>query len=144
MNYDFQIWLNKRFDKNLTTKRIIDNQYENTLKSLDNLGLNIFDEERFFREFVLFVYYNSQDSQDYKKKIKKVMLTERRDEFEFNFQNNLINLYYLIEEECSSIGLKIFNQGKISDFIDLVFNNVEFELNEDLSEDEYSEEEFYE
>ena len=61
-----------------------------------------------------------------------------------NFQNNLINLYYLIEEECSSIGLKIFNQGKISHFINLVFNNVEFELNEDLSEDEYSEEEFYE
>ena len=60
MNYEFQIWLNKRFDKNLTTKRIIDNQYENTLKTLDNLFLNIVDEEIFFREFVYFFYYNSQ------------------------------------------------------------------------------------
>jgi hypothetical protein len=141
MNYDFQNWLNKRFDKNLTIKKIIDYQYENTLKTLDNLGLNIFDEESFFREFVLFVYSNSQKS---KKQIQKQILTERRDEFEFNFQNDLINLYYHIEEDCLRTGVKIFNQGQISDFIDLIFSNVEFELDEDLSEEEYSENEFYE
>lgn len=141
MNYDFQIWLNKRLDKNLSTKRIIDYQYENTLKTLDNLGLNILDEEKFFREFVLFVYYNSQN---HKRKIKKEILSERREDFDFNFQNNLMNLYYLLEEDCSIMGVSIFNQGKISEFIDLIFNNIVYEIEEDLSEDEYSEEEFYE
>ena len=141
MNYDFQIWLNKRFDKNLSTKKIIDNQYENTLKTLDNLGLSILEEEKFFKDFVLFVYYNSQNR---KRKIKKEVLTERSNEFEFNFMNDLINLYYLLEEDCSSIGIKIFNQGRISEFIDLIFNNIGYELEEDLSEEEYSEEEFYE
>ena len=82
MNYDFQIWLNKRFDKNLSTKKIIDYQYENTLKTIDNLGLSILEEEKFFEDFVLFVYYNSQNR---KRKIKKEVLTERREEFEFNF-----------------------------------------------------------
>ena len=141
MNYDFQIWLNKRFDNNLSTKKIIDYQYENTLKTLDNLGLTIMEEETFFKDFVLFVYYNSQNR---KRKIKKEVLTERRDEFEFNFMNDLINLYYLLEEDCSSIGVKIFNQGRISEFIDLIFNNIGYEIEEDLSEEEYSEEEFYE
>lgn len=141
MNYDFQIWLNKRFDNNLSTKKIIDYQYENTLKTLDNLGLTIMEEEIFFKDFVLFVYYNSQNR---KRKIKKEVLTERRDEFEFNFMNDLINLYYLLEEDCSSIGVKIFNQGRISEFIDLIFNNIGYEIEEDLSEEEYSEEEFYE
>ena len=145
MNYDFQIWLNKRFDKNLTTKKMIDYQYESTIKILNNIGLNILDEERFFKEFVLFVYYNSQCSQDYKKKkIKKEIYTERLEEFEFNFQNYLMNLYYFLEEYCMSIGVKIFNQGKISDFINLIFSNVEFEIPEDLSEEENSDEEFYE
>ena len=141
MNYDFQIWLNKRFDNNLSTKKIIDYQYENTLKTLDNLGLTLIEEETFFKDFVLFVYYNSQNR---KRKIKKEVLTERRDEFEFNFMNDLINLYYLLEEDCSSIGVKIFNQGRISEFIDLIFNNIGYEIEEDLSEEEYSEEEFYE
>lgn len=141
MNYDFQIWLNKRLDKNLSTKRIIDYQYENTLKTLDNLGLNIIEEDKFFKEFVLFVYYNSQN---HKRKIKKEILSERREDFDFNFQNNLMNLYYLLEEDCSIMGVRIFNQGKISEFIDLIFNNIVYEIEEDLSEDEYSEEEFYE
>ena len=141
MNYDFQIWLNKRFDKNLSTKKIIDYQYENTLKTIDNLGLSILEEEKFFRDFVFFVYYNSQNN---RRKIKKEVLTERREEFEFNFMNDLMNLYYLLEEDCSSMGVKIFNQGKISEFIDLIFNNIGYEIDEDLSEEEYSEEEFYE
>ena len=141
MNYDFQIWLNKRLDKNLSTKRIIDYQYENTLKTLDNLGLSILEEEKFFKDFVLFVYYNSQN---HKKKIKKEILSERREDFDFNFQNNLMNLYYLLEEDCSIMGVSIFNQGKISEFIDVIFNNIVYEIEEDLSEDEYSEEEFYE
>mgnify|MGYP001480980256 CR=1 FL=1 len=141
MNYDFQIWLNKRFDKNLSTKKIIDYQYENTLKTIDNLGLSILEEEKFFRDFVFFVYYNSQNN---RKKIKKEVFTERREEFEFNFMNDLMNLYYLLEEDCSSMGIKIFNQGKISEFIDLIFNNIVYEIEEDLSEEEYSEEEFYE
>ena len=132
MNYDFQIWLNKRFDNNLSTKKIIDYQYENTLKTLNNLGLTIMEEETFFKDFVLFVYYNSQNR---KRKIKKEVLTERRDEFEFNFMNDLINLYYLLEEDCSSIGVKIFNQGRISEFIDLIFNNIGYEIEEDLSEE---------
>ena len=141
MNYDFQIWLNKRFDKNLSTKKIIDYQYENTLKTIDNLGLSILEEEKFFEDFVLFVYYNSQNR---KRKIKKEVLTERREEFEFNFMNDLINLYYLLEEDCSSMGIRIFNQGRISEFIDLIFNNIGYEIDEDLSEEEYSEEEFFE
>ena len=141
MNYDFQIWLNKRFDKNLSTKKIIDYQYENTLKTIDNLGLSILEEEKFFEDFVFFVYYNSQNC---KRKIKKEVLTERREEFEFNFMNDLMNLYYLLEEDCSSMGIRIFNQGKISEFIDLIFNNIGYEIDEDLSEEEYSEEEFFE
>ena len=141
MNYDFQIWLNKRLDKNLYTKRTIDYQYENTLKTLDNLGLKIIDEDRFFKDFVLFVYYNSQN---HKRKIKKEILSERREYFDFNFQNNLMNLYYLLEEDCSIMGVSIFNQGKISEFIDLIFNNIVYEIDEDLSEEEYSDEEFYE
>ena len=141
MNYDFQIWLNKRFDKNLSTKKIIDYQYENTLKTIDNLGLSILEEEKFFRDFVFFVYYNSQNN---RRKIKKEVLTERREEFEFNFMNDLMNLYYLLEEDCSSMGVRIFNQGKISEFIDLIFNNIGYEIDEDLSEEEYSEEEFFE
>ena len=141
MNYDFQIWLNKRLDKNLYTKRTIDYQYENTLKTLDNLGLKIIDEDRFFKDFVLFVYYNSQN---HKRKIKKEILSERREHFDFNFQNNLMNLYYLLEEDCSIMGVSIFNQGKISEFIDLIFNNIVYEIDEDLSEEEYSDEEFYE
>jgi len=141
MNYDFQIWLNKRLDKNLYNKRTIDYQYENTLKTLDNLGLKIIDEDRFFKDFVLFVYYNSQN---HKRKIKKEILSERREYFDFNFQNNLMNLYYLLEEDCSIMGVSIFNQGKISEFIDLIFNNIVYEIDEDLSEEEYSDEEFYE
>ena len=133
MNYDFQIWINHQYDENLFQYQIIDYIFNMTISRIIDLGLDICNEEDFFNEFVSFMYYHTN------KKCKLIIpkIDERREKFNDLYENDINDIACKIEDYLDFNAIKIFNdKNKKQNFVELVYNNLVFNLQDDLSEDE--------
>ena len=139
MDYSFHIWLNHKYDKKLYRYRIIDNMYQMTLDKLKDLGLELNDEEYFFKKFVYFIYLNST-----KKKYRgiKILDIELKYEFDKLFINDLIKLYNNLQEYITDNAFNLLNNIENKKFTDLIFKNVEFNI-DNLSDSDNSDNEDY-
>ena len=140
MDYNFQVWINHKYDKNLYRYNILDILYDKTLNHLNSIGLNIRDLDNFDKNFLHFVYYHSNC--DTKLFINK--LDDRKIEFEFHFEEEMLNLCQELQEYLSSNGFYELLKSPyfIPNFIELIYNNVEFSLEEDLSDSDNSDDEY--
>lgn len=141
MDYNFQIWINHKYDKNLYRYNILDILYDRTLNYLNSLGLRVKDSDYFDKNFLYFVYYHS-------KRNTKLYITktdDRKEAFDFQFEQELLNLCQELQDYLGSNGFyELLNsQHFIPNFIELIYNNVEFSLEEDLSDTDQSEEEYF-
>ena len=141
MDYNFQIWINHKYDKNLYRYNILDILYDRTLNYLNSLGLYVKDSEYFDKNFLYFVYYHSKRNT----KLYITKIDDRKKAFDFKFEQELINLCLQLHNYLSSNGFyELLNsQHFIPNFIELIYNNVEFSLEEDLSDTDQSEEEYF-
>lgn len=53
--YELELWLDKEYAQNLLRKDIIENLFNNILIKVKNSGLIIKDENKFYKEFVLYL-----------------------------------------------------------------------------------------
>ena len=140
MDYSFHIWLNHKYDKNLYRYHIIDNMYQMTLDKLKDLGLELNDEEYFFKQFVYFIYLNST-----KKKYRgiKILDIELKYEFDKLFINDLIKLYNNLQEYMTNNAFNLLNNIENKNFIYLIFKNVEFNIDNQSDSDNSDNEDCY-
>tara|TARA_B110000261_G_scaffold153400_1_gene183940 strand:+ start:384 stop:839 length:456 start_codon:yes stop_codon:yes gene_type:complete len=144
MDYNFQIWLKHKYDKQLYRYHIIDNLYQMTLDGINNLGLQLKDEEYFFHRFIKFIYYhskvyNGENSTEYSNLIIS-KIDETREEFDSLFEMEIINIANRLKEYLEYNAFDLFNSKcKNPNFVELIYNNVIFSLSEDLSDSETSE-----
>jgi len=133
MNYEFQIWINHQYDENLFQYQILKYMFDITLSNINNLGLDICNEEEFFNNFISFMYYHTNK----KCKLMIPKIDERRNKFNDLYENNINDIACQIEDYLDSNAIKIFNdKNKKQNFVELVYNNLVFNLQDDLSEDE--------
>ena len=139
MDYSFHIWLNHKYDKKLYRYHIIDNMYQMTLDKLKDLGLELNDEEYFFKQFVYFIYLNST-----KKKYRGITILDIELKYEFDklFINYLIKLYNNLQEYITDNAFNLLNNIENKKFTDLIFKNVEFNI-DNLSDSDNSDNEDY-
>ena len=137
MDYSFHIWLNHKYDKKLYRYRIIDNMYQMTLDKLKDLGLELNDEEYFFKQFVYFIYLNST-----KKKYRgiKILDIELKYEFDKLFIIDLIKLCNNLQSYMTDNAFNLLHNIENKNFIDLIFKNVEFNI-DNLSDSDNSDNE---
>lgn len=137
MDYSFHIWLNHKYDKNLYRYHIIDNMYQMTLDKLKDLGLELNDEEYFFKQFVYFIYLNST-----KKKYRGITILDIELKYEFDklFINDLIKLYNNLQAYITDNAFNLLHNIENKNFIDLIFKNVEFNI-DNLSDSDNSDNE---
>jgi len=140
MDYNFNIWINHKYDKNLYRFHIIDNMYQMTLDKLKDLGLELNDEEYFFKQFVYFIYLNST-----KKKYRgiKILDIELKYEFDKLFINDLIKLYNNLQEYMTNNAFNLLNNIENKNFIYLIFKNVEFNIDNQSDSDNSDNEDCY-
>ena len=137
MDYSFHIWLNHKYDKNLYRYHIIDIMYQKTLDKLKDLGLELNDEEYFFKQFVYFIYINST-----KKTYRKIIILdiELKNKFDYLFMKDFIILYNNLQEYIKDNAFNLLNNIENKNFIYLIFKNVEFNI-DNLSDSDNSDNE---
>ena len=140
MDYTFQVWINHKYDKNLYRYNVLGILYDKTLNYLNSIGLNITDLDYFDRNFLNFVYYHSNCNTQ----LCLNKSDDRKIEFEFQFEEKMLNLCQELQEYLSSNGFYELLKSPhfIPNFIELIYNNVEFSLEEDLSDSDNSDEEY--
>ena len=140
MDYSFHIWLNHKYDKNLYRYNIIDKMYQMTLDKLKDLGLELNDEEYFFKQFVYFIYLNST-----KKTYRGINILdiEKKNTFDDLFIKDLINLYNDIQEYITDNAFNLLNNIENKKFIDIIFKNVEFNIDNITDSDNEVNEDIY-
>ena len=57
--YELQNWMNKEYNYNLFRKDIIEKTFNNLLIKIKNTGLIIKNEEIFYKNFLIYLYKNS-------------------------------------------------------------------------------------
>ena len=139
MDYNFNIWINHKYDKNLYRFHIIDNMYQMTLDKLKDLGLDLNDEEYFFKQFVYFIYLNST-----KKKYRGITILDIELKYEFDklFIIDLIKLYNNLQSYITDNAFNLLHNIENKNFTDLIFKNVEFNI-DNLSDSDNSDNEDY-
>ena len=140
MDYSFHIWLNHKYDKNLYRYNIIDKMYQMTLDKLKDLRLELNDEEYFFKQFVYFIYLNST-----KKTYRGINILdiEKKNTFDDLFIKDLINLYNDMREYITDNAFNLLNNIKNKKFIDIIFKNVEFNIDNITDSDNEENEDIY-
>jgi len=140
MDYNFNIWINHKYDKNLYRFHIIDNMYQMTLDKLKDLGLDLNDEEYFFKQFVYFIYLNST-----KKKYRGITILdiEKKNTFDDLFINDLIKLYNNLQSYMTNNAFNLLNNIENKNFIYLIFKNVEFNIDNQSDSDNSDNEDCY-
>ena len=140
MDYNFNIWINHKYDKNLYRFHIIDNMYQITLDKLKDLGLDLNDEEYFFKQFVYFIYLNST-----KKKYRGITILdiEKKNTFDDLFINDLIKLYNNLQSYMTNNAFNLLNNIENKNFIYLIFKNVEFNIDNQSDSDNSDNEDCY-
>jgi hypothetical protein len=140
MDYSFHIWLNHKYDKNLYRYNIIDKMYQMTLDKLKDLGLELNDEEYFFKQFVYFIYLNST-----KKTYRGINILdiEKKNTFDDLFIKDLIKLYNNLQEYITDNAFNLLNNIENKKFIDIIFKNVEFNIDNQYDSDNEVNEDIY-
>lgn len=132
---NLQIWLNKKIDKNLYTYNILDIMYNITLKRLDYLGLNLNDEEYFFKDFVYFMYLYSRYDND----LIKVKMDEEREYFDINYETNIYELSIELEDYVKKNAFDIFNKKNCRyNFLELIYKHINIKMPDETSDNEES------
>lgn len=151
MEYNLQIWLKHKYDKKLYRYHIIDNLYQMTLNAINNLGLQLREEECFFYRFIKFIYYHSKaNSKEYSiansransralSNLEIPELDETRTEFNSLFEMEIVNISNRLQEYLENNAFDFFNSKyKNPNFVELIYNNVLFNLSDDLTDPETS------
>ena len=140
MDYSFHIWLNHKYDKKLYRYHIIDKMYQMTLDKLKNLRLELNDEEYFFKQFVYFIYLNST-----KKTYRGINILdiEKKNTFDDLFIKDLIKLYNDMREYITDNAFNLLNNIENKKFIDIIFKNVEFNIDNITDSDNEVNEDIY-
>ena len=140
MDYSFHIWLNHKYDKNLYRYHIIDKMYQMTLDKLKGLRLELNDEEYFFKQFVYFIYLNST-----KKTYRGINILdiEKKNTFDDLFIKDLIKLYNDMREYITDNAFNLLNNIENKKFIDIIFKNVEFNIDNITDSDNEVNEDIY-
>tara|TARA_Y200000002_G_scaffold350334_1_gene327611 strand:+ start:382 stop:813 length:432 start_codon:yes stop_codon:yes gene_type:complete len=140
MDYSFNTWLSYKYDKKLYRYDVIDNLYRITLNNLEDMGLTLNDEEYFFTQFVKFIYHHSNNKTELF--IAKVDIN--RDFFDTNFQDQFISLISQLDDYLQMYGFyDIYNsKNKELNLIELIYQNIQFNIDDESSESEFSEEEY--
>ena len=140
MDYSFHIWVNYKYDKNLYRYNIIDKMYQMTLDKLKDLRLELNDEEYFFKQFVYFIYLNST-----KKTYRGITILdiEKKNTFDDLFMKDLIKLYNDMREYITDNAFNLLNNIENKKFIDIIFKNVEFNIDNINDSDNEDNEDIY-
>jgi len=111
-----------------------------TLDKLKDLGLELNDEEYFFKQFVYFIYLNST-----KKKYRgiKILDIELKYEFDKLFINDLIKLCNNLQAYITDNAFNLLHNIENKNFIDLIFKNVEFNIDNISDSDNSDNEDCY-
>lgn len=147
MDYSFNAWLNYKYDKKLYRYNVIDYLYQITLNNLNIMSLTLKDEEYFFKDFIHFIYYHSK-KENYRNKnetkLFKVTNDTNRELFDYNYQDPIIKLITEINEYLEMYGFyDIFNsKNKESNFMELIYKNINFNVEDYTSESDCSEDEY--
>ncbi len=140
MDYSFHIWVNYKYDKKLYRYHIIDKMYQMTLDKLKDLKLELNDEEYFFKQFVYFIYLNST-----KKTYRGINILDIEKKYTFDdlFIKDLINLYNDMLEYITDNAFNLLNNIENKKFIDIIFKNVEFNIDNQYDSDNEVNEDIY-
>ena len=131
-NYEFQIWINYEYDKNLYRHNIISYLYDVTIKNIEDLGIKIVEKNIFLKEFTNFIYYHSC------KKCKLIIpyFDDTRKNFNDLYENNIIDLISNLKKYLDANAFDLL-KSKVTEpnFLELIYNNIYFEL-DDISEED--------
>jgi hypothetical protein len=146
-------WLSHKYDKNLYRHQIIEKFYDDLLKLLNYLELDLkVSDKQFYLDFINFFYRNTKYEYEYKYNnsliyIKNKEICENYNVFVDKFNVDILNLFHDIKNEIDFNGLDLLrlnNINELDEFIDLIFKNVIFHsIIEDLEEEDDNDDYYY-